>query len=112
MSIIEQYDSVALAGIDNLRLVASGALDEKGLSGKLKPAMTALKAFGESTRRMAAENNRLSVALKVGLAIGANKMQLQPLWEKLATASGEASPKSVRPFAPAKSTVSGKKPVK
>jgi len=93
VNIVEQFDSVALAGMDNLRLVASGALDEKGRSGKFKAAAVALKAGSEGTRRLAAQNNRLTVALKTAKVIGVGAKGLRPFWRELSGASGQVSAK-------------------
>lgn len=103
MNIVEQFDSVALAGIENLRLVASGAIDEKGSAGKLKDAMVALKAFDGATRRIAARNHSLALTLKTAQVIGVNKQQLQPIWKELASgASGSVTQKPRAPLAASK----------
>lgn len=107
MNIVEQFDSVALAGIENLRLVASGAIDENGSAGKLKSATAALKAFDSATRRIAAQNNRITVVLKTAQAIGIKKQQLQPFWQELAGASAPVTPKTRAPLAQPKTN--GKK---
>lgn len=103
MNIIEQFDSVALAGLENLRLVASGAIDEKGGSGQFKSAATALKAFDGGTRRLAAQNNRLTVVLRTAKAVGVQATELRPFWRELSGASSLVAAKPERSLAAAKS---------
>jgi hypothetical protein len=101
-----ELDGMARLGFDDLR----AAFIANPPEGVMERAKLSLKLIALGTGRMGAENSRLSMAFKMGKAVGATVEELRPVFMRavgIEPASCLAALESPDPLAATESTSSG-----